>query len=68
MRITHKETSIRLQTNIDANLHHRFKVSCFLHGKGMNEVLTELITSWLETEEEKVTLNVPASNISTKNR
>lgn len=51
MQFTHKDNRIKLQTNIDINLHHRFKTTCFLHGKGMNEVLTELITLWLETNE-----------------
>ncbi|MFP2240614.1 plasmid partition protein ParG [Pseudescherichia vulneris] len=51
MQITHKANRIKLQTNIDINLHHRFKTACFLQGKGMNEVLTELITLWLETNE-----------------
>lgn len=48
---TEKENRIKLQTNIDLRLHHRFKTACFLQGKGMNEVLTELITWWLETDE-----------------
>lgn len=48
---TEKENRIKLQTNIDLHLHHRFKTACFLQGKGMNEVLTELITWWLETDE-----------------
>lgn len=48
---TDKENRMKLQTNIDVQLHHRFKTACFLQGKGMNEVLTELITCWLETDE-----------------
>lgn len=48
---TDKESRMKLQTNIDVQLHHRFKTACFLQGKGMNEVLTELITWWLETDE-----------------
>ncbi|WP_270655255.1 plasmid partition protein ParG [Enterobacter bugandensis] len=48
---TSKDNRIKLQTNIDSNLHHRFKVACFLQGKNMNDVLTELIAYWLETDE-----------------
>jgi hypothetical protein len=51
MPVAHKNSRIKLQTNIDQTLHHRFKTACFLQGKGMNEVLTELITYWLETDE-----------------
>lgn len=51
MQSTDKENRMKLQTNIDTGLHHRFKMACFLQGKGMNEVLTELITWWLEMEE-----------------
>ena len=43
--------NIKLQTNISQKLHHRFKTACFLQGKEMNEVLTELITRWLESDE-----------------
>lgn len=53
MRVTHKDNRIKLQTNIDMILHHRFKAACFLKGKGMNEVLTELITNWLKDDENK---------------
>lgn len=45
-----KKGQTKLQTNIDAKLHHYFKAACFLQGKGMNEVLTELITRWLEAD------------------
>ena len=45
------ENRIKLQTNIDSDLHHRFKTACFLQGKGMNEVLTELMTRWLDSDE-----------------
>lgn len=45
-----KKGQTKLQTNIDARLHHYLKAACFLHGKDMNEVLTELITRWLETD------------------
>lgn len=45
------ENRIKLQTNIDSELHHRFKTACFLQGKGMNEVLTELMTWWLDSDE-----------------
>ena len=48
---TDKKNRIKLQTNIDSDLHHRFKAACFLSGKGMNEVLTELMTWWLESDE-----------------
>ena len=51
MPVTNKANRVKLQTNIDLKLHHRFKTACFLQGKGMNEVLTELITYWLETDE-----------------
>ncbi|HEC2037756.1 TPA: hypothetical protein R1888_004841 [Klebsiella oxytoca] len=43
-----KESRIKLQTNIDLMLHHRFKAACVLRGKNMNEVLTDLISSWLK--------------------
>lgn len=46
-----KDSCIKLQTNIDITLHRRFKTACFLQGRNMNEVLTELITYWLETDE-----------------
>lgn len=48
---TNRESRIKLQTNIDMHLHHRFKTACFLQGKGMNEVLTELIAGWLQSDE-----------------
>lgn len=51
MYVIRKSSRIKLQTNIDINLHHRFKTACFLQGKGMNEVLTQLITCWLQTSE-----------------
>lgn len=37
----------KLQANINADLHHRFKSCCFLQGKDMKEVLSELIEAWL---------------------
>ena len=46
-----KENRIKLQTNIDTELHHRFKAACYLQGKGMNTVLTELIIEWMESIE-----------------
>ena len=46
-----KESRIKLQTNIDTELHHRFKAACYLQGKGMNTVLTEIITEWMESIE-----------------
>ncbi|ENY5536626.1 plasmid partition protein ParG [Salmonella enterica] len=50
MPIIHKDNRVKLQTTIDQTLHRRFKASCFLQGKGMNEVLTDLIAYWLETD------------------
>lgn len=47
-----KDSRVKLQTNIDVELHHLFKKACFLQGKGMNEVLTELISGWLRSLEE----------------
>lgn len=41
----------KLQTNIDAELHRRFKTTCFLQGREMNDVLTELIEDWLPENE-----------------
>lgn len=37
----------KLQTNIDEDLHKRFKTSCFLQDREMKDVLTELIEGWL---------------------
>lgn len=50
---TNKDSRVKLQTNIDLKLHHRFKTVCFLQGKGMNEVLTELIEAWLMANQRK---------------
>lgn len=41
----------KLQTNIDEELHRRFKTSCFLQDREMKDVLTELIEAWLITNE-----------------
>ena len=46
-----KGEQIKLQTNIERELHRRFKTACFLQDRQMNEVLTELITWWLESDE-----------------
>jgi len=41
----------KLQTNIDEELHRRFKTACFLQGREMKDVLTELIEGWLPENE-----------------
>lgn len=41
----------KLQTNIDEELHRRFKTACFLQGREMKDVLTELIEGWLPDNE-----------------
>lgn len=41
----------KLQTNIDEELHRRFKTSCFLQDREMKDVLTELIEAWLINNE-----------------
>jgi hypothetical protein len=43
----------KLQTNIDEDLHKRFKTSCFLQDREMKDVLTELIEAWLVNNEKK---------------
>lgn len=39
---------VKLQTNINRQLHRKFKTICFLNGLQMNTVLTLLIIDWLK--------------------
>nr|WP_249412634.1 plasmid partition protein ParG [Erwinia rhapontici] len=48
---TCRRNSEKLQTNIDEELHRRFKTACFLQGREMKDVLTELIEGWLPENE-----------------
>jgi len=41
---------VKLQTNINRQLHRKFKTICFLNGLQMNTVLTLLITDWLDNK------------------
>jgi len=41
----------KLQTNIDEDLHRRFKTACFMQDREMKDVLTELIEGWLPENE-----------------
>lgn len=43
----------KLQTNIDEDLHRRFKTACFMQGREMKDVLTELIERWLPENESR---------------
>ncbi|WP_426768681.1 plasmid partition protein ParG [Erwinia aphidicola] len=43
----------KLQTNIDEDLHRRFKTACFMQGREMKDVLTELIEHWLPENESR---------------
>lgn len=43
----------KLQTNIDEDLHRRFKTACFMQGREMKDVLTELIQAWLSENESR---------------
>lgn len=43
----------KLQTNIDEDLHRRFKTACFLQGREMKDVLTGLIEHWLFENDSK---------------
>lgn len=43
----------KLQTNIDEDLHRRFKMACFMQGREMKDVLTELIEHWLPENESR---------------
>ncbi|PLR37577.1 chromosome partitioning protein ParB [Chimaeribacter coloradensis] len=42
----------KLQTNIDEDLHRRFKTTCFMKDREMRDVLTELIQGWLAHNEQ----------------
>lgn len=42
------DSSIKLQTSIGSYAAPFIQSCCFLQGRGMNEVLTELISCWLE--------------------
>ena len=47
-----KLPTTKLQMNIDEDLHKRFKLACFQHDREMTEVTIELISTWLNSNED----------------
>lgn len=46
-----EEKPVFVRARVPQNIRARFKAACALQGKGINDVLNELIEKWLEDNE-----------------
>ncbi len=46
-----KEEPVFVRARVSQNIRARFKAACALQGRGINDVLNELIEEWLKNNE-----------------